>query len=132
MPFPVAESLVAAAEARLGRRLPDTHRRRLLEENGGEIRASGETWWLFPVWDPTNKKTMARTASHILRENEMLRREWPDVLPAGYLTIAENGGGDYLVLAPEADAIAYWDHETGEIAAVDVDWRRFDRQRPRT
>jgi len=37
MAFPGSEDLVAVAEAGLGRRLPQPHRRRLIRENGGEI-----------------------------------------------------------------------------------------------
>lgn len=70
MAFPGSEELVAAAEARLGRRLPEAHRERLLRENGGEVRADRQTWTLYPVWDASNRKTIARTANHIIRENE--------------------------------------------------------------
>jgi hypothetical protein len=97
-----------------------------MRDNGGEIEATGETWWLFPVWDSTNRRTIASTASHIVRENESIRREWPDHLPPGYLAIAENGGGDYLVLGPEDDRIGFWDHETGVVVPVDVDWTWSD------
>ena len=124
-PFPGSEALVVEAEARLGRRLPPDLRNRLIVDNGGEINAMGESWLLFPVWDPTNRKTMARTADHVVRENEALRREWKDALPPGYLTVAENGGGDYLVLAPGRDDVLAWDHETGEARPVTVDWRPF-------
>jgi len=33
---------------------------------------------------------MGRTASHIVRENEVLRIELPDALPEGWIAIAEN------------------------------------------
>ena len=122
MSFPGSEELVAAAEAKLGRRLPEAHRTRLIEENGGEIRAAGEHWTLYPVWDPSDRKTIGRTANHILRENEALRREWPDVLPDGFIAIADNGGGDLLVLPPGGDVVRLWDHETGELSPVRVTW----------
>ena len=93
--------MVAATEARLGRLLPAEHRERLIRENGGEIETVGDTWTLFPVWDATNRKTMGRTANHIVRENEALRKDWSDILPAGVIAIADNAGGDLLVLLPE-------------------------------
>jgi hypothetical protein len=123
MAFAGSEELVAAAEARLGRMLPEAHRTRLIRENGGEIRAIRYTWTLFPVWDPTNRKTMGRTANHILRENEALRRDWPDALPEQWFAIADNGGGDYLVLSPADDVVRFWDHETGDLTPAQVRWQ---------
>ena len=65
---------------------------------------------------------MGRTANHILRENEALRREWPDVLPEGCIAIADNDGGDLLVLSPTDDVVRFWDHETGAMTPVEVQW----------
>jgi SMI1/KNR4 family protein SUKH-1 len=120
--FAGSEALVAAAEEKLGRRLPEPHRERLIRENGGEIRAAGEVWTLYPVWDPTDRKTMGRTASHIVRENGALRDDWPEMLPDGALAIADNAGGDLLVIVPGDDAIRSWDHETGEMSVATVRW----------
>jgi hypothetical protein len=54
MAFPGSEELIAAAEATLGRRLPDAHRTRLIRENGGEVHAARDHWTLYPVWDRTD------------------------------------------------------------------------------
>jgi hypothetical protein len=121
MAFPGSEELIAAAEDALGRRLPATHRARLLADNGGEIGAIDDYWRLFPVWDPTDRRTVARTANHIVRENEALRSGWPDFAP-GLIAIADNGGGDLLVLPPDDDQVHWFDHETGAIEPVDVEW----------
>jgi hypothetical protein len=123
MAFPGSEELVAAAEITLDRKLSEQHRQRLIQENGGEVRALRDHWTLYPVWDPTNRKTMGRTANHIVRENQVLRRDWPDIWPDGYVAIADNGGGDYLVLSPGDDVVRFWDHETGELTPVDVRWK---------
>ncbi len=123
MPYPGNEELVAAAEEALGRKLSAQHRQRLIQQNGGEVRALREYWTLYPVWDATNRKTMGRTANHIVRENQGLRREWPDVWPEGCIAIADNGGGDYLVLSPADDVVRFWDHETGELTPVQVRWK---------
>ena len=53
------------------------------------------------MWDNTDRKTVARTANHIIRENQALRRDWPDVMPPGFIAIADNDGGDMLVLGPD-------------------------------
>ena len=123
MAYPGSEELVAAAEETLGRKLSEQHRQRLIQENGGEIRALREYWTLYPVWDATNRKTMGRTANHIVRENQALRREWPDIWPEGYIAIADNGGGDILVLLPDDEVVRLWDHETGDLTPVDVRWK---------
>ena len=122
VPFPTSEDLVAAAEAGLGRRLSDLHRRRLIRSNGGEITAGGQEWSLFPVWDASDRRTMGRTANHIIRENEALRREWPDALPQGYIAIADDVGANMLVVGPSGDTVFDWDSATGILAAVEVDW----------
>jgi hypothetical protein len=107
MAFPGSEELIAAAEGLLGRRLPDAHRTRLIRENGGEVRAARDHWTLYPVWDPSTRTTMGRTANHIIRENEGLRREWPDALPEGFIAMADNSGADLLVLPPGKDDVRY-------------------------
>jgi hypothetical protein len=120
--FVGSEDLVAAAETRLGRRLPEPHRRRLIRQNGGEVAAAGEDWTLYPVWDDTDRRTVARTSNHIIRENEVLRRESPELIPSAFVAIADNGAGDMLVLGPETDEILHWDHETGLFTEVAVVW----------
>ena len=122
MAFPGSEDLVAAAEARLGRRLPEPHRRRLIRQNGGDVEAAREDWTLYPVWDDTDRRTVARTSNHIIRENEGLRRESAGLMPSGFVAIAENGAGDLLVVGPEADEILHLDHETGLLTEVAVRW----------
>jgi hypothetical protein len=51
-----------------------------------------------------------------------LRKDWADILPGGCIAIADNGGGDLLVLIPGEDDVQFWDHETGELSGVKVDW----------
>ena len=42
--------------------------------------------------------------------------------PDGWVAIADNGSGDQVVLAPDDDAVRSWDHETGALRPVIVDW----------
>lgn len=67
-------------------------------------------------------KDLARSASHIVRENESLRRDRSDVLPPGFIAIADNGGGDLLVLGAKSEGVLVRDHETGQMSAVNVRW----------
>ena len=120
MPFPVTEDRVAAAEAELGRRLPESLRGHLLQSNGGEVEAAGDVWQLHPVWDPSDRKRAGRTANHIVGETARAR-EWPG-FPGGAISVAANGSGDHLILESGGDAFALWDHETGTVEPIDVEF----------
>jgi hypothetical protein len=121
MPFPGSDDLISAAETLLGRSLPSDHRARLVANNGGEIEALDDDWQLFPVWDPTDRRTQGRTANHIVRENAGLR-DLPG-LPRGFIAIATNGTGDLLGLLPGSDGVHWFDHEQRTVEQVEIDWR---------
>jgi hypothetical protein len=123
MGLPVDEARIREAEEALGRSLPEPLRERLMHDNGGDVTVSGgpgddPVWQLHPVWDPTDRKTSTRSASHIARETE----EAGDDLPEGAVAIAGNGTGDRLVLVAESDDPQVWDHETGDLHPVTVEW----------
>lgn len=123
MPFPVSEALICAAERELGRRLPEALRARLARSNGGEIYVNDDDdddWVLHPVADPSDRKRLARTTSHIIRETQQAR-SWRS-FPKQAIAIAANGGGDFLIVLPGSDEIEFWDHETGEHQPVSVNW----------
>ena len=119
MPFPVAESLIEAAEAQLGQRLPESLRLRLLRNNGGDLAIGEDDWILHPVWDPTDRRTMARTANHIVRETEQAR-SWRG-FPEGAIALASDGSGDLLIVRPGSSKIECWNHETGSCHSYEVD-----------
>lgn len=120
MPFPADVALIHEAERQLGRTLPMDLRVRLHRQNGGEVQAAGDVWRLFPVFDPGDRRRITRTANHVVRETRAAR-EWPG-FPEDAIAIADNGGGDYLILRGGSEAVEFWDHETGEMEPVEVDW----------
>ena len=120
MAFPVAEIHIAAEEQKLGRVLPVELRARLLRQNGGEVRTSDDIWQIFPVFDPSDRKRIARTANHIERETASLRK-WTD-FPAGTVALAANGSGDALILCAGSGTSRRWHHETGKATLVVVEW----------
>lgn len=121
MAYAVPASAIDAAERRLGRTLPPLLRERLLRDNGGEVNATGDVWQLHPVWDGTSKRTMRKTAAHLVTETESAR-SWAR-FPRGAVAIASNGTGDLLLLLPEDDDVKHWNHATGEVTpGVQVDW----------
>jgi len=120
MAFPVDERHIAVAEGALGRSLPINLRKRLLRSNGGELLIEGDSWWLFPVWDPTDRKRMGRTANHIVRETESWRGSCG--FPTEAIAVAGNGTGDVLIIRNGSEVIEHWSHETGDSKAVEIDW----------
>lgn len=123
MPFPLPPTMLAEAQARLGVLFPPSFAARMQRDNGGEVVAAHEDWFLFPVADTTDRKRLARTANHVERETA-LARGWPG-FPPGAVAIANNGGGDLLVFLPDAadptrlaPAVHAWRHEGGEVELV--------------
>jgi hypothetical protein len=121
----VGDDWIEEAEGELGRQLPVALRDRLMRDNGGEIEVGGypgdnSIWYLHPVWDPSDRRRMAQTANHIVRETREANDTIGD-LPAGSIVIAGNGTGDLLLVLADSDVV-WWDHETGEIESVAPDW----------
>ena len=123
MAFPASEQIIAAAENTLGRSLPDGLRGRLLADNGGQV-VDGDhhAWTLHPVLDRTDRKRLTRTANDIARETRSAR-EWAGFPPEA-ISIAADDYGNRLVLLPGSDTVSAWDHETGAVEAVTIDWTR--------
>ena len=122
MAFPVDEERIEAAERALGRTLPPRLRERLRRDNGGDLDL-GELgpWQLHPVWDDGDRRRVARTASHVVRETEEAHEGIPD-LPEGAVVVAADGSGDLLLLLAGEDEPRLHDHETGELEPVSTDW----------
>lgn len=120
MPFPVSQDLIEAAERQLGRKLPQGLRLRLMRNNGGDVVAGDEDWILHPVWDPTDRRTMARTANHMVRETEQARN-WRG-FPKDAIALASDGSGNRLIIKAGSDEAEMWDHETGVCSPYLVDW----------
>lgn len=118
MPFPTTEIYLARAETALGRRLPEPFRVRLLADNGGEIVVADEGFRLHPVFDETNRRTIARTVNHIVLETEEARR-WHRFPPQA--VALASGNADQLILFEWSDDVYFWDHETGEADLLDPD-----------
>lgn len=94
----------------------------MCSENGGEVDTETDHWWLYPIFDDSDRKRLKRTCNDIVRETERMQ-EWSD-FPPDALAIGHNGGGDKLILLADsesdryADAVYWWDHETGEVDEV--------------
>ena len=120
MPFPIAENYILDAEAALRAKLPERYRSWIARSNGSEVEAQHETWQVHPLEDRTDRKRLARSANHVVRETEQARK-WP-TFPAAAIAIASNGTGDLLVLQKRAsaftDTVYLWSHESGELLPI--------------
>ena len=131
MAHPTSEERIAAEEERLGRRLPDALRARLLEENGGEVETDDRytdsvedsVWELGGVADlHRDKKGRAWMGEGFADVTAAERESWAEMfdgVPEGTVVIAGNGTADLLLLLPD-DRFAWWDHETAEWHEVGV------------
>jgi len=120
MPFPLEISCVRKAEARLGQQLPAAYVASMVSENGGGVHADGDSWFLHPILDDGDKTRFKRTCNDIVHETKEAR-DW-EGFPEAAVSIAHDGGGNHLILMPEAsnsgrlgEAVFRWDHETGEV-----------------
>ena len=124
MPFPLAMRFVRETAQKLGRALPLGYVARICRANGGDVRVGPDWFTLTPILDTTDRKRLARTCNDIVRETDSARQR--PGFPPDALAIGNNGGGDLLVLLPDliaphlrfADAVYWWDHETGELNRV--------------
>jgi hypothetical protein len=119
MPFPITVAEIAKTEAKTGFTFPLGMKSRLTKDNGGEVEVGGDCWQLIPFLDSTDRKRLARTCNDIVRETARMRG-WRG-FPADAFVVAQNGGGDYLIIRPDTDGskqlgetVYFWDHETGE------------------
>ena len=123
MPFSTTEAFIVAAESQLGARLPHAFRTYLITSNGGEIDAANDRWLIHPVFDATDRKRAARSASHIVHETQQAR-SWRGFPPRG-VAFASNGSDDHLVFMPDpqdtgqlGSAVFLWQHETASLTQV--------------
>lgn len=129
MAFPLDIQFVKRAEAKLGRKLSLGYVAKMCRNNGGEVATGTDHWWLYPIFDDSDRKRLKRTCTDIVRETASARK-WPD-FPAEALAIGSNSCGDRLIILgdPEidryADAVYWWDHETGELSKVADDFEEL-------
>ncbi len=100
--------------------LPEPLRKRLMRDNGGTIVAAGDEWSLHPVWDDGDRRRIARSANHIVRETAQAQRQHG--FPRGAASVAKDDYGNHLVLLPGSAEFQLWDHETQFMRRVVVDW----------
>ena len=126
MAFPVDEKFILEAEGKLALRPPLSYKSRIRQNNGGELEAMDDIWQLYPVFDTSDRKRIARTGNDIVRETAKAR-EWKS-FPSDAVAFADNGTGDKLVFTPFSEnpaqlgeAVYFWDHETGKLELISDD-----------
>lgn len=119
MAFPIDIKYIRETEHELGVQFPDAFKSKMIKDNGSELIINGEKWELYPFFDKSDRKRIARTCNHIALETKKCR-EIP-YFPSEGTAIGRNGYGDQLILMPSEavksvlkDDIFIWLHETGE------------------
>jgi hypothetical protein len=127
MPFPLAAELIQIAEKSLAASLPSSYKAAMQRSNGGELTANDDHWEQYPIEDTSDRKRLARSCNHLIKETLALS-EWPKY-PPGALAIAGNGAGDQLVLLKVGkvygNSVYAWSHETGELTKVADDFAQL-------
>ncbi len=93
MPFDLLEQYLIAAEQRLGCRFPQSCRDAMLASNGGELEVAGEGWCLYPIADGSDRKRLARTCNHVIRETKVCQ-EWSS-FPKEAVAIGTTGAATF-------------------------------------
>lgn len=125
MPFPVDNQFIEETEKELGIVFPPLFKAKMIRMNGGELLTTDdESWILYPFFDKSSTKRIARTCNHIGLETKDAR-EWTN-FPSKAIAIGSNGCGDQLILLPNqksttlGETIYIWRHEDEEGCAVAV------------
>jgi len=74
MPFDLAENFISETEELLGAKLPEFYRSSMLMSNGGELEIDDDVWQQYPIADTSDRKRLSRTANHIIKETNHLRK----------------------------------------------------------
>lgn len=103
----------------MGRTFPDVLRQRLMSENGGQIDDAEEGYWfLFPVYDDSDRRHLKRSANHMVKETESWRSRAG--FPQDAIAVAEDQAGNAIVLLPGDDSFYVWDHELPEMEPIEL------------
>lgn len=122
MPFPIDIKYIFETENELEVEFPDLFKKKMIEENGGELETKNDDWQLYPFFDKSDRKRISRTCNHIVLETKQAR-EWNN-FPLNAIAIASNGCGDQLIFLPSDskgklnEEIYFWSHETGKTNKV--------------
>lgn len=121
--FPVKSAYIEEMEFRLGITFPVVFKNRMMKENGGQIKAGGHIWHLFPFFDELDIHRMINTCDHI-GIITLQARKWV-LFPQEAVVIGSNTAGDLLILLPEkyhpaqlAECIYSWNRQSGQVAKL--------------
>ena len=80
---------------------------------------------MVPAPDPRRlgSPPLRRTATNnIVHETEEARDAFKELFPDGAVVLANDGGGDYLLLLPGENEPQWWEPRTGELEPAPTDW----------
>ena len=120
MPFPVEEKFILRAENLLNVKFPDSYRTKMSNDNGGAVEVGEDIFYLYPIYDDSDRKRIGRTINSVVKETEYQRSNG---LSKDVIAIGDNQGGDLLVFkinkSGHIDEKIFWiDHEVQELELV--------------
>jgi hypothetical protein len=120
----IGKNEISALEQKLGRKLPESYKKMLLKHNGGRPDPNS-----FSTSKGEYVSDIQFFYGIISREHiyDLERRydQFQDRLPAKYLAIAGNSGGDQILLDLDQADIHFFDHELEEIVFVSESFEAF-------
>ena len=126
MAKPVEEKYIQKSELHFQGSFPASYRNSMKSENGGTVATEDDYWELFPIFDETNKKSIAKTIYNIVKETEKLKNT--PGFPDNAIAIGENGCGDILIIFPDQNQVHKWFHESHSFELIANDFSDLERE----
>lgn len=115
---------IAETEALLGVTFPTGFKAAMARRNGGDVKIGGESWWLFPFRDTSDRRLLKKTFEDIVRNTESARACGLDFPEDGVAIASDRCTSDLLLLRgrPLGREVWYWSPDLGvlELAFDDV------------
>lgn len=125
MPFPIEEKYIIDTENILEVKFPPIFKKKMMSNNGGTLdpsQSSIEFIQLYPFFDKSSRKRIARTCNHIGAETKSAI-DANYGFPTNAVSIGDDGTGNLIILMhngnKQLDEFIYmWNHETGMIRKI--------------
>jgi len=124
MGFNLEKKFIIETEKQLNYVFSDSYAKKMTNNNGGELTIENEGWFLFPIFDNSDKKRLKRTFNDIIRETKFFHSQYEGFNE--YITFAYNGSGDYLLFNKNIKKeIFIFFHESEEIKKIANDFNEL-------
>jgi hypothetical protein len=130
MPFSVDEKYVQETETALGIKFPAAFRKKMIEENGGELTLPEGVFRLYPVRDNADEARSKATENDIITATKAQKRNY--TFPNDGIAFAANASGDHLVFIKEyyhsdkcKKGVFFWSANIGFVKRIAEDFSKL-------